>query len=163
MAREADPLDGFGKIVDDFASIMTVADRAVRGQLAYRHELLWVHAVAAILLAPTFSLTNVRTPAFAFLRMLPGAPGSLGALVGFGGLLLVIGLLLQAIPVKMVGLTVLATFYSLLGFSFTVPVWLYATGHLGGMRPALYAPIVYFHLTVVMLIHVHGRAKALRL
>ncbi len=150
--------DMMADIIDEFAAIMEGADATVRRSVKYKANLLWVHALAALLMAPLFALTTKEAlagPAFYFVRQLPLVPHSFAAILGTGGFLLGIGAVFHIRKLQIAGLSLLGAWYFLFGISIAVPavIWLYDESV---ARPPFYAPIVYLHLTIIMAIHVWG-------
>ena len=156
MTEARDPIETLAEIVDEFADIMEGADRTVWRYIHYRHSLLWIHAIAAILMASAFAATGregLIGPSFRFLSAIPGSPWSLAVLLGVGGFLLAIGLIFDRFPVKRVGLAMLAVFYTLIAVSLAVPIYSWAVGDIVA-KPTLYGPILYFHLSAIMIVHI---------
>jgi hypothetical protein len=153
-----DAVDQMADIVDGFEQyVVRAASREHHGN-QYRVNLLWVHAVAALMIAPLLSATGrggLTGPTFAFLRTLPGTPYSLSTILGTGGFILGIGCVFRHKIIEAVGLVGLLIFYLVLAVSFAVPPlrWL---AHSGSVKPPFYSPIVYVHLAVVMAMHIYA-------
>jgi hypothetical protein len=146
----------FMEIVDDFADIMRGADKTVWRFVHYRHELLWIHGICSMLMAWALAGTGrdaLRSPYFILVRLIPGAPGSLAALLGLGGAIICIGLIFESFPVKRIGLAMLALFYLVIAASLAFPIFLWLTGRFP-MKPVLYSPILYLHMALIMLVHI---------
>lgn len=146
----------FMEIVDEFADIMHGADKTVWRFVHYRHELLWVHGIASMLMAWALAGTGkgaLRGPSFILIRMIPGAPGSLAVMLGLGGFLICVGLIFEIFAVKRVGLLMLGLFYLTIALSLSVPIFLWATGQLP-MKPVLYPPILYLHMAAIIAVHI---------
>lgn len=144
------------EVVDGFEQyVLYAADRDRHGT-RYRLNLLWIHAFAALLVAPAMSLTGrdgLTGPSFVFLRTLPGTPYSLSTVIGLGGLILGLGCVFRHKIVEQVGLGLLLVFYLCMTISLAVPGigWLL---HRGSVKPPMYGPVIYLHLTVIMAVHI---------
>jgi hypothetical protein len=151
-----DAVDRMLDVVDGFEAYVVHAAGRDRHGTRYRLNLLWIHAFAALMIAPMLSLTGregLNGPSFAFLRTLPGVPYSLSTVLGLGGFLLGIGCVFRAKRVEQAGLALLMMFYTLLAVSFAVPPVEWAL-HGGLTKPPMYSPVVYAHLTVIMAVHI---------
>jgi hypothetical protein len=145
-------------VVDSFEHFISVTVRLSEHSTRYRLNLLWVHAIAAMLMAPLVfatGRTGLTGPSFNFLRTIPGAPYSLAILLGAGGTVLAMGCIFRAKRVEMAGLIGLLIFYLTLSVSFIIPPvhWLL---HQDGTKPPLYGGVLYAHLTVIMGLHFIG-------
>lgn len=163
MAGALQAVDQMIAVVDDLEMYVWTTHWRDRHGVRYRLNLLWLHALAALLMAPLLSLTGrdgLTGASFAFMRTLPGAPYSLAAALGAGGLILGWGCIFRAKRTEMVGLAVLAVFYLLFAVSFAVPPIQWLCDH--GPKPPMYAPILYLHLTLIMLAHIRGLILARR-
>lgn len=149
-------VDEMMTVVDGFEAYVINAAGRDRSGVRYRLNLLWIHAFCALMIAPLMSLTGrdgLNGPSFAFLRTLPGTPYSLSALIGAGGLVLGLGCIFRAKRVESVGLALLMLFYASLSVSFAVPGIQWLT-EMSPVKPPLYGPVVYGHLTVIMAVHI---------
>lgn len=159
-----DPVDALVDVVDGFAKYVSESEKSMREAARYRGSLLWVHALAATLMAPLFGYTGrdgMVGPAFAFLRTIPGSPASVAVILGVGGFILGMGSVIGLKRTTIVGLGILAFWYCLVGISFMVPIFRYAAG-LTPAKPTLYAPVLYLHLTIIMAVHIGVQLKKLR-
>lgn len=159
-----DAVDQMVDIVDGLEDYILHSDTVKRHGTRYRLNLLWVHAFAALCMAPLLAATGrdgMTGPSFAFLRTVPGAPFSIAVILGVGGLILGLGCVFRAKRTEIAGLLCLGMFYVLFGASFTVvPVrWLLEEQ---ATKPPLYSPIVYGHLAVIMIMHIRALITALR-
>lgn len=151
-----DAVEQMMEVLDGFEQyVVYAADRDQHGT-RYRLNLLWIHAFAALLVAPALSLTGrdgMTGPSFAFLRTLPGTPYSLSTVIGLGGLILGMGCVFRHKIIEQVGLSLLFLFYLCMTISLAVPAldWLV---HGGPVKPPMYGPVIYLHLTVIMAVHV---------
>lgn len=157
-AHSDDRADVMADLLDGFTVYVHGAEKGLTNAGKYRSNLLWVHSVAALLIAPLLVATGregIQGPAFALLRQLPGMPGSVASLIGTGGFVLGVGAILGSRPVQIVGLSLLGVFYATLALGFSGAIWLYFTDGLTA-KPTLYAPVLYLHLTVIMFVHMAG-------
>lgn len=160
VRRGRDPHDLLADLLDQVGGVQ----RRLRRTARYRSDLLWVHTAAALLIAPLMAATGqdgMTGPAWTLTRQLPGAPVSLAALIGVAGFVLGCGQILADRRVQAAGLILLAVFYAVLAVSFAGAVILWDTGRLAP-KPALYTPVLYVHLTVIMLVHIAGRLRPRR-
>ncbi|RKN38247.1 hypothetical protein D7223_31390 [Micromonospora endolithica] len=128
------------------------AQRSERNRL----NLLHLHAAAACYIAPGFALigqAQQQSATFVLLREIPGAPISLGALFGLGGVALAWGTVRSRSRWAEAGLLLMLFWYLLVAVSFggAVVVWLVQDRQ--GAAPAIYAHGVYLHLAIVMAVH----------
>jgi hypothetical protein len=143
-------------VVNGFEKFVTRASSSEGKSLRYRANLLWVHALAAMTMAPLFSATGkegMLSPNFEILRQFPGAPVSIAVFLGAGGLVLGLGCVLNVRRMEITGLIALMGFYLLLAISFLASGIRYFLLDLSGPKPAIYAPVVYLHLSIIMAVH----------
>lgn len=155
LADAAAALDRMTDVVDSFETYVIYAASREEHGTQYRLNLLWIHAFAALLIAPLMSATGrdgMSGPSFVVVRQIPGTPYSLSALLGIGGVILGLGCVFRAKRVEVVGLCLLMIFYLTLAVSFAaLPImWL---GDRTSVKPPMYAPVVYCHLAVIMSVH----------
>lgn len=151
-------IDRWDKIVDSFERFVVVAVVSSKHNTRYRLNLLWLHALSALLMAPLLAATGkagITGPSFSFLRTMPAAPYSYAILLGVSGTILGIGCVFRQKITEMVGLGGLALFYLMFSVSFAIPAIEWGMQH-QGVKPPLYSAIVYAHLTVVMVLHLIG-------
>ena len=156
--QQEESADVMADLLDGFTSYVHGAEKGLRNAGRYRSNLLWVHAVAALLIAPLFAATGrvaLADPSFEVLRHIPGTPGSLANIIGLGGFVLGVGGILDDRIVQIIGLTLLGVFYATLAVTFAGAILFYLTGQLT-VKPILYQPVLYLHLTVIMIVHVAG-------
>lgn len=167
-------VDEMMHVLDGFEQYVIYAAGRDAAGTRYRLNLLWFHAICALLVAPLLSLTGrdgLTGPSFTFLRTLPGSPYSLSTMIGIGGLVLGLGCVFRAKRVEIGGLVLLLLFYLCLAISFAIPGvrWLLEIDASGAPKPPLYGPIIYLHLSSIMAVHIwalllrhraEGRARA---
>jgi len=158
VAGAVHAVDQMMAVVDDLETYVWTTHWRERNGTRYRLNLLWLHAGAALVMAPLLSATGpdgLTGPSFAFLRELPGTPYSLATILGLGGLVLGWGCIFRHKTTEMVGLALLAVFYLIVGVSFAVPPieWLIERGP---VKPPSYSPILYAHLALIMVAHIRG-------
>lgn len=145
-------------VVDGLEEYVIIsADTETHGT-RYRLNLLWIHAIAAVTMAPLLMYTGkdgLNGPSLSFIADLPGSPLSIALMLWVGGLILGMGAVFRAKRTEMVGLCFLATFYILFAVSLAVPPIRWLAGD-GGMKPAFYAPILYGHMATIMAVHIWG-------
>lgn len=150
-----DPIDALSYMVDDFASYVSGSEKEHRESVRYRLNLLWVHAFAACLIAPAFAMSTLAGGSFRIINLVPYAPYWMGAIIGTGGVLLGIGCIMHRPRAEIAGLCVLAFWYALISITFTGSVILYLMSDPRPVAaPTYYAPFLYLHLTIIMLVHV---------
>lgn len=155
-STERDPIDVMVDIMDGFSEYVLRTEEAVLRGRRYRLNLLWVHAVYALLMGPAFmSLgpAGVASTAFTHLRQIPGSYISVGGTLTVGGFILGIGCILRNRRVEQFGLVLLIGFYFTICVIFSWANIDWYTGRIGGNKPAPYAPVLYAHLTTIMIIH----------
>lgn len=154
---ERDAVDVMGEIMDGFTEYVSRAERQARGNRKYRLSLLWVHGFAALLMGPAFALLGKEGMAggsWYFLRQIPGMPYTLAVILTIGGFILTAGVIAGYRPAEAFGLVLLALFYLTIGIGFGLAVIGWFTGNLSATKPAPYAPILYMHMTIIMIVHV---------
>lgn len=165
FADHHDPIEVMTEIVDGFAHYVDSAERQVREGRKYRVNLLWVHAVAALLMAPAFAglgRSGMVGATWIYLRHVPGAPYSIAICLGIGGLVLGIGCLRLDRKMEAVGLLFLAAFYLTIAVGFGLANVAWYRGLIPGPKPAPYAPVLYLHLTVIMAVHINTLLRLIR-
>jgi hypothetical protein len=95
------------------------------------------------------------------MRDLPGAPLSLAAILGTGGFILGMGSIFGRRRIVIAGLAGLALWYTLVAISFSVPIFNWVFGNTP-VKPPLYPPILYLHLTIVMGVHIGVQLRRTR-
>lgn len=159
-----DAIDGMMGVVDGLQDYVITSAGRERHGTRYRLNLLWIHSVAALLMAPLMILTGrkgLAGPSFNFLREIPGSPASVAVLLGLGGIILGMGVIFRAKRTEIVGLVILAMFYLIMSISFAIPAtrWLL---HMDKIKPPLYGPVLYLHITLIMGFHIWGLINVLR-
>ncbi len=162
--RQQDP-------IADLAMALTALDRyASRAGTSLRRNehnrigLLYVHAIAALLVAPLFIASSglFQSPSWSFMRLIPGFPWSFSVLLLTGGLILLPATIARIRALEMVALSLLSIWYTLLAIGFFIPAvgWgaealpaVVAGEPLPKGQPGLYAWAVYGHLSVIMRVH----------
>lgn len=135
-----------------------------------RLNLLIVHAVAAIVIAPLFmaSASAMTGPLFQpILLKIPYFPYSFGSLMFVGGMILLPAAILKVTRYEMLGLGLISAWYTILGVGFGWPALLalhrflahepQPPGHV-----SVYAWAVYLHLAIIMRIHIFTLWRMLR-
>lgn len=163
MSAEEGPVDRLAAALDGLEALVVSADaKAERSQVVARRSernrlsLLHIHAAAALVIAPLFSSIGeqgMQGPSWLVVQLIPAAPHSLAALLAVGGIILGVATWFRHKTGEMLGLLLLTAWYLVIAVSFGVAslVWLADTPD--GPRPSFYAPAVYFHLAVIMLVH----------
>lgn len=165
MADNRDPVAALAAILDSIDATTRVTTGKLRSNERNRLGLLVVHGIAAMLIAPLFiTVTTMMTaPTWVVLRQIPGAPYSLAAILGIGGIILLPATVVRAKKWEIAGLTLIFVWYSTMavGFAGAVFVWA-ATGRDTTTRPSLYPSLVYAHLAIVMAVHLATLRRMLR-
>lgn len=161
-----DPVEAMTEMFDNFQNFARRAEKTEDNSVKYRLNLLWIHATAAILIAPLFAAIGqhgMAGPTFALMRQLPGAPGSIAVVLGTGGFVLGVGCVLRNKKMEIVGLILLAFWYLIIVSTFAgaVVLW-YLDGSDPVKIPALYAPVLYLHFAVIMIAHMTNLIRAYR-
>lgn len=155
--RAADPIDAFTDLMDGFSEYIIRAGDQVQHGRQYRLNLLWIHALFALLMGPTFMAlgrNGMTSAAWFYLRSVPGAPASIGAVLVVGGFILGTGCVLRNRVVECVGLVAVAAFYLTIAVGFgAANIHWYTSDTPIGPKPASYAPLLYLHLVVIMCLH----------
>lgn len=162
-----DPIEVMSEMFDNFENYARRAEVSEHNSVSYRLNLLWIHATAAILIAPLFAATGrngMRAPSFQVLLTIPGAPGSIALILGVSGFILGVGCVLRHKKMEIVGLFGLVFWYLIIVFSFggAVVNW-YVAGSSPNAVPSLYAPVLYLHFAVIMVAHMVNLIRARRL
>lgn len=154
-----DPVGALAAMLDqiDVNSRRTTA--TLRRSERNRLSLLVLHGLAAIVIAPLFLAQTAApggmdNPTFVALRLIPAAPYVLSAILALGGLILVPATLVRNRPWEMVGLTLLSVWYLTIsiGYAAAIGVWAH-DGYPNKGRPSFFAPPLYLHLGIIMIVH----------
>lgn len=140
------------------------AGSALRRNERNRIGLLYVHAIAALTIAPLFVASQqvFGSPSWAFLRLIPGFPWTFSALLLVGGLILLPSTIARIRPLEMVALSLLSMWYTILAVGFLLPAVQWGAEALPAIaagdpapsgQPGLYGWAVYGHLSVIMRVH----------
>lgn len=162
--RDTDPISSLAATLAALDEYARRDANNLRRNETNRLNLLYVHAVAAILIAPLFAASApvLNGPIWAFLRHIPGFAYTLAVWMGVAGLVLLPAAILRARRTEMVALAMLSTWYTVVAIGFLLPTaqWILdaipplLTGEkLPPARPGLYAFAVYAHLSVIMRVH----------
>lgn len=149
-----DPVAALGGLLDRLDRHIAAAGVAAGRDERNRLSLLSVHGAVGVVLAPLFTQVMTTGPSWTVLRHVPGAPDSLAALVGVGGLVLVTATAVRSLRWETVGLVMMIAWYAVMasGFAAAIGVWI-AHGRPAATSPALYTPVVYAHVAVVLSVH----------
>ncbi len=161
-----DPVSVMTEMFDSFENFARKAGATEHNAVSYRLNLLWIHATAAILIAPLFAAIGqggMAGPSFEFMRQIPGAPGSVALILGIGGFILGLGCVLRHKRLEIVGLIGLTCWHLLIVTTFGAAVvgW-YLDGSPPTRVPAIYAPVLYAHFAVIMVAHMINLIRAQR-
>lgn len=152
-----DAMDRMANAVEGLEGYVLTSNEVRTHTGRYRVNLLWLHCIFTLALAPLFAATPpeaLQGPAFAYLVAIPGTPWSEAVLLWIGGIILGFGCVFRAKRTEAIGLALLALFYLVLTVCFTLATFHWATA--GGKATTLYAPIVYLHFAMVMCTHIYG-------
>lgn len=160
------------KSVDELAELLIVMRRQTQATSAalsrvdhHRINLLFIHAVAAILIGVLFAFSEPTLvgPVWKYLKMIPGFPYSFAAVMTIGGLILLPGALARKKILEIWGLGLIYAWYFGVALGFFLPgvFWVseaiaahFANEPLPGDRPSFYAWVVYLHLAIIMRVHI---------
>lgn len=165
-ALNRDAVDVMSELVDGFQGYVKKSELGESRARDYRSNLLWVHATAAMLIAPLFASIGkqgMSGPTFDIMRLIPGAPMSVATVLGFGGFILGLGCVLRSRKLEIAGLIGLAVWYVLIAVSFggAVVSW-YIDGSPPDRQPSLYSPVLYAHFAIIMAVHMSTLVRAYR-
>lgn len=138
-------------------------DIRLRRNESNRINMLLVHAVAAMLIAPAFAASrhSMTGPNWEYLQKIPGFPYTFAAVFWVSGLILLPATLHRNRRWEIAGLALIGYWYLALSVGFMIPAvrFLYELlthrHRAGGAEPSFYAWCVYMHLTVIMRVHIH--------
>ncbi len=153
-----DPVGALADLIDALDDHMRTSEADKRRAEGNRISILYVHALFALMIAPAFAALGrkgMSGPIWVLIKSMPGTPGSLALIMFLGGLILAIATTLRDRVWEMVGLGFLIMWYGAISFSFAVAVLVWIIGGGPGPRPGLYAPLIYAHFAVIMLVHCH--------
>jgi hypothetical protein len=123
-----------------------------------RIGLLVIHALVALAVPPFFVYTSFTGPTWEAIRELPGFPYTFITPMWVGGMILLPATFARRQVAEIVGLALIYVWYMAMAVGFSVPVvtYMYASvrGHEPTAKPSLYAPLVYFHLAIIMRVHI---------
>lgn len=152
-----DKIDQLARALDGVEIHVRAVDASARREQRNRLNMLHLHAAAAVLIGPLFALVEPATlngANWAIIRVIPGTPVTLGLFLLLGGLILGPSTHLRHPRWEKVGLWIILTWYAIIALSFGGAGLLYLTGNNPAPNtPAFYAPMVYLHLTCVMVVH----------
>lgn len=159
MHREDDPVAALAEWISamDVTSRRTTA--TLRRSERNRLSLLVVHGLAALVIAPLFFAQTAApggmdSPTFVVLRLVPAAPYTLSTILTLGGLLLVPATLAHNRQWEMTGLLLLIVWYLTIAVAYAAAIAVWArAGYPASGRPSLFAPALYLHLGIIMLVH----------
>jgi hypothetical protein len=160
-----DRIDALARTLDALDEHLQVSDATVRRSEKNRLSLLHVHAVFAVAIAPLFAALGqdgMRGPSWVVIRLIPGAPYTLAALLGIGGVILGVATWYRAVVWETAALWVLMAWYALIAVSFAGAVLLWLADGASGQRPSFYAGVVYAHVFVILGVHQRTLVKIRR-
>lgn len=162
-----DPVEVMTEMFDSFKTYADRSQQSETNSVKYRLNLLWIHATAALLIAPLFAAIGqggMKGPSFEVMRHIPGAPGSVAVIIGLSGFILGLGCVLRAKKMEIAGLVGLTIWYLLIVTTFGGAVlhW-FADGSPKDRVPALYSPVLYGHFAVIMIAHMINLIRARRI
>lgn len=145
------------EILDALDEKLRDSDATIRRSEHNRLSLLHVHAVFACFIGPLFAAIGRRgmaTPSWVLIRLIPGTPWTLGAVLVAGGVILGVATWYRNIRWESVGLWMLMGWYATIavGFAGAVFAWL-AAGRPPGPQPSFYPAGVYAHVFVILSVH----------
>lgn len=160
---DEDPILALCDLIDTIEGHIATTKTSLHRNERNRLNLLTVHAIAALLIAPQFAAsapTMVGTT-WQWLRHIPWWPYSMACLMGAGGIILLPATFFRARRWEMVGLNMLAAWYLIIAVGFGGPQipWTLRllrsmlSGHPQPTPISLYAWNVYGHLSAIMLVH----------
>lgn len=152
-----DKIDQLAQALDSVDEHVRSVDASARREQRNRLNMLHLHALAAIVIGPLFCMvgsTSLNGANWAIIRVIPGAQLTLGLVLLTGGLILAPATHYRHLFWEKIGLWIVMAWYATIALSFGGASLLYLTGHNPSpSRPAFYAPMVYLHLTCVMVVH----------
>lgn len=167
MNTDDQAIDRLAVTLDALDDHLRISDATVRRSERNRLSMLHLHALAAVIIGPLFAAvgkTGMTGATWAVVRLLPGAPFTLAAVLFTGGLILGVATWFRALRWEMFGLWMLLMWYATVSLSFGAAVLLWA-GHgmpAGAARPSPYAPALYAHFAAVMGVHLRTLRRMIR-
>jgi hypothetical protein len=162
--RPVDPTGAFANLLDDLEGRVKRVARTARLDEKNRINLLFGHAVFAMLVAPGFAMLHragMSGASFSLLRRIPGVPLSMAIGIGAAGVLLAVSTWHRNRMWEFTALLALLAWYVVTSASFVgaILLWVAEPGPVDWIHaPSLYAPVVYAHLAYAMA----GHARTLR-
>lgn len=147
-----------------------VEAQSLRSNEKNRLNMLIVHAIAAIVIAPLFVLSKpiMKGPLWdLILNKIPYFPYCFGCLLFIGGMILLPASLMRLRMAELFGLSLISLWYTMLAIGFGWPAvlslhrWLAHEPQPPGAL-SVYAWAVYGHLAVVMRVHMYTVWKMMR-
>lgn len=153
--------------LDDVDQHVRAVDATARRSENNRLNMLHLHAVAAALIGLLFAAIDpaVMTGTnWVVIKMIPGAPVTLGLFMFLGGMILGPATWYRHLRWEKVGLWIIMAWYATIALSFGTATLLWLSEEAPSKTPpAFYAPMVYLHLTCVMLVHLFTLNRMTRL
>lgn len=166
MSRDEDAVRELTELLDGIEDRVANTQRVAALDERNRLNLLFGHAIFAIMVAPGLALlykTGMATASFTIARQIPGAPFSLAVWILIGGLGLAISTYYRHRVGEFASLAVMLAWYVMFSISLiaAIAVWLTNAIEIGGYShfsehldwghaPSIYAPVVYAHLAYAM-------------
>lgn len=167
MTGQDDAIKALAGTLDALDTHIKTADATVKRSERNRLSMLHLHALAAVVIGPLFAAvgTDGMTGAtWSLVRLIPGAPFTLAAVLFAGGVILGVATFRRALRWEMLGLWMLFAWYAIIALSFGGALVLWLTNGMpgGAAKPSPYAPALYSHLAVVMLVHLRTLRRMIR-
>jgi hypothetical protein len=152
-----DKIEALAAALDSVDRHVRIVDASAKRSEKNRLNMLHLHALAAVVIGLLFAAIEdsaMAGPNWIVIRLIPGAPETLGLFFFVGGMILGPATWYRHLKWEKVGLWMILLWYAVIAVSFAVGTLLWLTGQNPSPRaPALYAPMVYLHLTCVMAVH----------
>lgn len=157
MTGYEDKINQLAQALDSVDVHVRAVDATAKREHRNRLNMLHLHAAAAIVVGALFMTmpaSSMTATNWIVINMIPGTARSLGLLLLIGGLILGPATHTRNLRWEKIGLWLILLWYATIAFSFGTAAMLYLAGAIpGAAAPAFYAPMVYLHLTLVMVVH----------
>lgn len=156
MTGQEDAIAALAHTLDSLDSHIRTVDATAKRSEKNRLSMLHLHAAAAVVIGPLFAAIGrdgMVGATWTVTRMIPGAPFTLGVILFVGGAILGPATWFRVLFWEKIGLWMLLVWYATIAVSFAAAVVLWLLQGAPPNRPALYAPAVYAHLAIIMVVH----------
>jgi len=161
------PADGLSDILSALHRETTRDALRLKHTERHRVNLLVVHALTALVIAPLFAASGdfITGPTWRALQIIPGFPLTMCAVLWAGGVLLLPAALLRQHRCETAGLALICFWYAVMALGFLIPTLGWVTHWTGDYLHGRHSPpesvafypwMVYLHPAVLMLVHLRS-------